>query len=66
MTLVFGNLVQSFIDFEIVALQANYGSALARAQIPIAAAHFRQVAAKNTLYLVYMGEPLVDLVSSLS
>jgi hypothetical protein len=66
MTLVFGNLVQSFIDFEIVALKANYGSALARGQILIAAAHFRQVAAKNTLYLVYMGEPLAHLVRSLS
>lgn len=57
MTLFFGNLVQSFIDFEIVALKANYGSSLARAQIPAAAAHFRQVAAKDALYLVYMGEP---------
>lgn len=57
MTLFFGNLIQSFIDFEIVALEANYGSALARAQIPMAAARFRQVAAKDTMYLVYMGKP---------
>ena len=55
MTLLFGKLVQQFVDFTIVVTNANAGVPGASEQVPAAAADFRNSAAKLALGLVYIG-----------
>jgi len=55
MTLLFGNLTQDFVNFQIVIDQANTGNPTATQELPIAAEHFRHTAAKDASYLVFIG-----------
>ena len=55
MSLLFGNLVQQFVDFSTILANANAGDLGASAQIPIAGAKFRNAAAKSATELVYIG-----------
>ena len=57
MTLIFGNFVQAFLTFGASLTEAKVGDAAAQAQIPSAAAAFRHSMAKNSLEMVYIGEP---------
>ena len=56
MTLIFGNLVQSFVRFGIILSEVKSGSTTAQEQLPAAAAAFRHDAAKDAAILVYIGE----------
>jgi ATP-binding cassette subfamily B (MDR/TAP) protein 1 len=56
MTLVFGNLVQSFVNFGTNIAEANTGDTEAQARLLSAADAFRHVAAKDATILVYIGE----------
>jgi ATP-binding cassette, subfamily B (MDR/TAP), member 1 len=56
MTLIFGNLVQSFVGFGIALEEAKAGDTSAQAQLPVAAAAFRHIAASDAAKLVYIGE----------
>jgi hypothetical protein len=56
MTLVFGNLVQSFVVFGMKLSEAKSGSASAQAELPATAAAFRHTAANDAAILVYIGE----------
>ncbi|KAJ6532858.1 hypothetical protein DFH09DRAFT_1370129 [Mycena vulgaris] len=51
----FGNLTQDFVAFTLTPAEAWAGSADAAAQPPIAAAHFRNAAAKNATYMTIWG-----------
>lgn len=62
MTILFGTLIQAFVNFGIVVEQAKFGDARAQAQVPIAAIHFRRVAVNNACYLVYLSEPYCKLI----
>lgn len=55
MSLLFGNLTQSFIDFQTILSKAATGDTEAAADVPSAAAHFRHIAAQDASYLVYIG-----------
>ena len=55
MSLLFGNLVQQFVDFSIAVANANAGVPGASEQIPAAAAEFRSAAAQLAIELVYIG-----------
>ena len=56
MSILFGNLVQQFVDFStILAKATNAGVPDASEQISIAAAEFRSAAAKSAYELVYIG-----------
>ncbi|KAF8995780.1 ABC transporter type 1, transmembrane domain-containing protein [Cyathus striatus] len=55
MSLLFGRLTQSFVEFQIVVEQADSGNSTARAILPDIAANFRHAAALNASYLVYIG-----------
>lgn len=55
MSLLFGNLTQDFVSFAIVLNESKTGNATAIADLPIAAANFRKVAAQDASYLVYIG-----------
>ena len=55
MTLIFGNLVQDFVNFGNVLGNAQQGNATAIADLPGAASHFRHTAALDATYLVYIG-----------
>ncbi|KAF8987321.1 hypothetical protein BDQ17DRAFT_572176 [Cyathus striatus] len=55
MSLLFGRLTQSFVEFQIVVEQADSGNSTARALLPDIAANFRHDAALNASYLVYIG-----------
>jgi ATP-binding cassette subfamily B (MDR/TAP) protein 1 len=55
MSLLFGNLVQQFVNFSIILAEVNAGDATASDQIPAAAAAFRSAAAKSASELVYIG-----------
>ena len=55
MSLLFGNLVQQFVNFAVVQANAKAGLPGASEQIPIAAAEFRSSAAKLASELVYIG-----------
>jgi ATP-binding cassette subfamily B (MDR/TAP) protein 1 len=55
MSLLFGNLVQQFVNFSFILANADAGNAAAADQIPIAAAAFRHAAAKSASELVYIG-----------
>lgn len=61
MTLVFGTLIQGFVNFEVTVLGAESGDAQAQAHLPTAAAAFRHAAAKNASYLAYMGAPNLQI-----
>lgn len=55
MSLLFGNLTEGFVTFSSVLLRAKNGDSSAAADIPAAAAAFRHDAAKDALYLVFIG-----------
>ena len=55
MTLLFGRLVQQFVNFSNVLANADAGVAGASNQIPTAAAEFRSEAAKLASALAYIG-----------
>ncbi|KAF8991424.1 P-loop containing nucleoside triphosphate hydrolase protein [Cyathus striatus] len=55
MSLLFGRLTQSFVEFQIIVEQADSGNSTARALLPDIAANFRHDAALNASYLVYIG-----------
>jgi ATP-binding cassette, subfamily B (MDR/TAP), member 1 len=56
MSLIFGNLTQDFVTFGTSISEAKTGNATAEAQIPIAAAAFRNATARDAADLVYIGE----------
>jgi ATP-binding cassette, subfamily B (MDR/TAP), member 1 len=64
MTLIFGNLVESFVRFGIILSEEKSGSATAQEQLPAAAAAFRHDAAKDAATLVYIGESSAGYVFS--
>lgn len=51
MSLIFGNLTQQFINFEMTLEGGSSPETIAAA-----AGHFRKVAAQDASYLVYMGQ----------
>ncbi|RDB18091.1 Leptomycin B resistance protein pmd1 [Hypsizygus marmoreus] len=55
MSLLFGNLTQDFVSFTITLRKAQAGDPDAIADVPVAAAHFRETAALDASYLVYIG-----------
>ena len=55
MTILFGKIVQQFVNFSTVLANAKAGVPGASEQIPIAAAEFRSSAARLATQLVYMG-----------
>lgn len=55
MSLLFGNLVQQFVNFSTILANADAGVSGASEQIPAAAANFRSAAAKSASELVYIG-----------
>jgi ATP-binding cassette, subfamily B (MDR/TAP), member 1 len=55
MSLLFGNLVQQFVNFSTILAEADAGDAGASDQIPVAAAEFRSAAAQSASELVYIG-----------
>lgn len=55
MSLLFGDLVQQFVNFSTILSEADAGDASAADQIPAAAAEFRSAAAKSASELVYIG-----------
>ena len=55
MSLLFGNLVQQFVNFSTILANTDAGVAGASEQIPAAAAEFRRAAAKSASELVYIG-----------
>lgn len=55
MSLLFGNLTQDFVTFQMMVISAQNGDAEAAAQIPQAAANFRHSSSLNASYLVYIG-----------
>jgi ATP-binding cassette, subfamily B (MDR/TAP), member 1 len=58
MTLMFGNLTVAFVDFGTAAQNAFQNGATPQAlqALQQAADHFRSVAAKDALYLVFIGK----------
>jgi ATP-binding cassette, subfamily B (MDR/TAP), member 1 len=56
LSLLFGNLTQDFVNFQIIVASAGTGNATAQAGISAAASHFRSTAAKDASYLVYIGQ----------
>ena len=56
MTLIFGNLVESFVGFGMALEEAKAGNAVAQKQLPAAAAAFRHTAAGDAATLAYIGE----------
>lgn len=61
MTLLFGSLTEDFVNFAMTIEQANSGNSDAQAQVPSAAARFRSGAAKDSTWLVCIGEPNLNL-----
>jgi len=55
MTLLFGNLTQEFVAFGTVIAQSQAGNATATAFIPQAADTFKSTAAKDAMYLTFIG-----------
>jgi ATP-binding cassette, subfamily B (MDR/TAP), member 1 len=55
MSLLFGNLVQEFVNFATVTGLAAQGNQEAAARVPEVAANFRRVAGLDATYLVYIG-----------
>lgn len=56
MSLLFGNLVQQFVNFSTILAKADAGVPGASDQILTAAAEFRSAATKLASELVYIGE----------
>lgn len=62
MTLMFGNLTVAFVDFGRAAAEAFQSpSPSTFQQLDEAADHFRDTAARDASYLVYIGMPLLPL-----
>ncbi|CAK5279585.1 unnamed protein product [Mycena citricolor] len=55
MTILFGNLVNQFVNFQIVISAIDAGSTEAAAQLPAVAAAFRHEAGRLAIYLVCIG-----------
>ncbi|KAH6917878.1 multidrug resistance protein 1 [Coprinopsis sp. MPI-PUGE-AT-0042] len=55
MSLLFGNLVQEFVNFATVTTLAAQGNQEAAGRVPEVAADFRRVAGLDATYLVYIG-----------
>lgn len=55
MTLVFGNLVQSFVSFGTTLAEARAGDSSAQLKLPVVAAAFRHTAAGDAAILAYIG-----------
>ncbi|KAF9019020.1 P-loop containing nucleoside triphosphate hydrolase protein [Hymenopellis radicata] len=55
MTLLFGNLTNQFVLFQVVINQVNQGNQAAIDALPATAAAFRHEASKDALYLVLIG-----------
>ncbi|OCH89914.1 P-loop containing nucleoside triphosphate hydrolase protein [Obba rivulosa] len=55
MSLLFGNLTQSFVTFGMTLSLAQQGDSTAQAELPAAASKFKTDAAHNANYLVYIG-----------
>jgi len=55
MTLVFGNLIQDFINFDNAIQNLNPNDPQTTAAVEEAARSFRHVAAKDASYLTYIG-----------
>jgi len=55
MALLFGRLIQDFVNFQMVLGLAQSGDQAANARVPQAAADFRHGASLNALYLVILG-----------
>jgi len=65
MTLIFGNLVQSFVNFGTTLTKIKAGDSAAQAELPAATASFWHIAAKDAATLVYISElSCTDLVAS--
>lgn len=56
MTLLFGNVTQDLVNFQVVVSLAQRGNATAKAMIPQAAADVRHSAGLNASYLAYIGK----------
>ncbi|TFK26115.1 P-loop containing nucleoside triphosphate hydrolase protein [Coprinopsis marcescibilis] len=55
MSLLFGNLTNDFVNFQTIVGRAAAGNETAAALVPAAAQSFREVAALDASYLVYIG-----------
>jgi hypothetical protein len=55
MTLIFGNLVQSFVSFGTTIAEAKAGDSNAQLKLPVVAAAFRHAAAGDAAILAYIG-----------
>lgn len=55
MSLLFGNLVQEFVNFTTVTTLAAQGNQEAANRVHEVAADFRRVAGQDATYLVYIG-----------
>jgi len=64
MTLLFGRLTQDFITFTQTIRQADLGDVASQQAIPEAAQEFRNAAAKNASYLVYIGSYYLIIIST--
>jgi hypothetical protein len=64
MTILFGNLVQHFIDFNTAIQNINSNDPQSTAMVDEAAKRFRHVAAKDASYLAYISEWLFAFVIS--
>jgi ATP-binding cassette, subfamily B (MDR/TAP), member 1 len=60
MTLIFGDLIQAFVNFGVALNNAKNGVPGAAEQVPAAAAFIRHAATVNAVYYVYIGKPPVD------
>ena len=62
MTLLFGNLTQQYVNFNVILNKAKSGDPEAIKAIPAAAAAFRSTAAKDAAGLVYIGASLAPFI----
>jgi ATP-binding cassette, subfamily B (MDR/TAP), member 1 len=60
MTLLFGNIIQAFVNFGVALNNAKQGVPGAAEQLPAAAASVRHAATLNAIYFVYIGKPPVS------
>ena len=57
MTLLFGNLIQAYVNFGVALNNAKDGVPGAAEQVPAAAASVKHAANLNGTYFVYIGKP---------
>ncbi|KAJ7505250.1 P-loop containing nucleoside triphosphate hydrolase protein [Mycena galericulata] len=63
MTILFGNLVNQFVNFQIIVNEINGGDASAATQLPAVAAAFRNQASHLATYLVIIVSPFSRIFS---